>query len=103
MIRRPPISTRTDTHFPDTTRFRSIVTPDGYTFLPGITVPAGNLNITINESGQVFAQIDGQIQEQNVGQFQLATFQNPAGLENVGNNLLLESEASGAQIGRAHV
>src|SRR3546814_11373722 len=78
-----------------------IVTPDGYTVLPGITVPAGTLNITINESGQVFAQIDGQIQEQNVGQFQLATFQNPAGLENVGNNLLLESEASGAQIGRA--
>src|SRR3546814_8336836 len=73
-----------------------IVTPDGYTVLPGITVPAGTLNITINESGKVFAQIDGQGQEQNGGQFQLATFQNPAGLENVGNNLLLESEASGA-------
>ena len=74
----------------------AIVTPDGYTVLPGITVPQGTLNITINESGQVFAQIDGQVQEQNVGQFQLATFQNPAGLENVGNNMLLESEASGA-------
>src|SRR3546814_18506725 len=70
-----------------------IVTPDGYTVLPGITVPAGTLNITINESGQVFAQIDGQIQEQNVGQFQLATFQTPAGLETVGNTML--------QIGRA--
>src|SRR3546814_10920561 len=42
-----------------------IVTPDGYTVLPGITVPAGTLNITINESGQVFAPIDGQIQEQS--------------------------------------
>ena len=74
----------------------TIVTPDGYTVLPGITVPAGTLNITINESGQVFAQIDGQVDEQNVGQIQLATFQNPAGLENIGNNLLLESSASGA-------
>ena len=74
----------------------TIVTPDGYTVLPGITIPAGTLNITINESGQVFAQIDGQVDEQNVGQIQLATFQNPAGLENIGNNLLLESSASGA-------
>ncbi|GHD60953.1 flagellar basal-body rod protein FlgG [Thalassobaculum fulvum] len=74
----------------------TIVTPDGYTVLPGITLPAATLNVTINESGQIFAQIDGQVQEQNVGQIQLATFQNPAGLENIGNNLLLETEASGA-------
>ena len=68
----------------------TIVTPDGYTVQPGITIPAETLSVTINESGQVFAQIDGQIAEQNVGQLQLATFQNPAGLENIGNNLLLE-------------
>lgn len=74
----------------------TIVTPDGYTVQPGITIPAETLSVTINESGQVFAQIDGQIAEQNVGQLQLATFQNPAGLENIGNNLLLETQASGA-------
>lgn len=74
----------------------TLVTPDGYTVQPGITIPADALNVTINESGQVFAQIDGQVDEQNVGQIQLAIFQNPAGLENVGNNLLLETAASGA-------
>ncbi|NQW12130.1 MAG: flagellar basal-body rod protein FlgG [Alphaproteobacteria bacterium] len=74
----------------------TIVTTDGYTVQPGISIPAETLSVTINESGQVFAQIDGQIAEQNVGQFQLATFQNPAGLENIGNNLLLETQASGA-------
>jgi flagellar basal-body rod protein FlgG len=74
----------------------TLVTPDGYTVQPGITIPADTLGVTINESGQVFAAIDGQVDEQNVGQLQLAIFQNPAGLENVGNNLLLETAASGA-------
>lgn len=73
-----------------------IVTPDGYTVLPGITLPTGTIGITINESGQVFAQIDGQIAQSNVGQFTLATFQNPAGLESIGANLLKETSASGA-------
>lgn len=78
----------------------TLVTPDGYQVLPGITIPADTLSVTINESGQVFAQIDGQVAEQNVGQLQLAIFQNDAGLENIGNNLLLESAASGtANIG----
>ena len=74
----------------------TIVTPDGYQVLPGITIPPDTLSVTINESGQVFAQIDGQVAEQNVGQLQLAIFQNDAGLENIGNNLLLETTASGA-------
>ncbi|MEQ8587417.1 MAG: flagellar basal-body rod protein FlgG [Thalassobaculaceae bacterium] len=73
----------------------TLVTPDGYTVQPGVTIPADTLAVTVNESGQVFAQIDGQIDEQNVGQLQLAIFQNPAGLENIGNNLLLETTASG--------
>ncbi len=74
----------------------TIVTADGYQVQPGITVPSDALSITINESGQVFAQIDGQVADQNVGQLQMATFQNESGLENIGNNLLLETNASGA-------
>jgi flagellar basal-body rod protein FlgG len=74
----------------------SLVTPDGYQVQPGITIPADALSVTINESGQVFAQIDGQVAEQNVGQLQLATFQNVAGLNAIGQNLLLETTASGA-------
>ncbi|MCR9072060.1 MAG: flagellar basal-body rod protein FlgG [Alphaproteobacteria bacterium] len=79
----------------------TLVTPDGYTVQPGVTIPADTLSVTVNESGQVFAQIDGQVDEQNVGQLQLAIFQNPAGLENIGNNLLLETTASGAPSGGA--
>jgi flagellar basal-body rod protein FlgG len=72
-----------------------MVTPDGYTVQPGITIPSDTLTVTINAAGQVFAKIAGQVAESNVGQLQLANFQNPAGLENIGNNLLKETPASG--------
>ncbi|WP_193179970.1 flagellar basal-body rod protein FlgG [Nisaea sediminum] len=73
-----------------------LVTADGYTVQPGITVPSEAIGVTINESGQVLVKLDGQTAESNVGQIQLAIFQNDAGLEHAGNNLLLETEASGA-------
>lgn len=74
----------------------SLVTPDGYTLQPGITIPAEAIGVTINESGQVLVKLDGQTAETNVGQIQLSIFQNDAGLEHAGNNLLLETDASGA-------
>ncbi|WP_422367592.1 flagellar basal-body rod protein FlgG [Pelagibius sp.] len=73
-----------------------IVTADGYVVQPGITVPADAQAITINESGEVFADIDGQVAPQLVGQLELANFANEAGLDAIGNNLLLETNASGA-------
>lgn len=72
-----------------------IVTHDGYPVLPGITVPSNAIDVTINESGQVLAKIDGQTSLSNVGQLEIATFQNEAGLEAKGDNLLLETPASG--------
>ena len=73
-----------------------LVTADGYILQPGITISPDAVGVTINQSGQVLVKIDGQIAEQIVGQIQLAAFQNDAGLEHAGNNLLLETEASGA-------
>jgi flagellar basal-body rod protein FlgG len=72
-----------------------IVTADGYLVQPAITVPANATDITINKSGQVFATVPGQATQQNLGQVQLATFVNDAGLEALGGNLLRETEASG--------
>lgn len=73
-----------------------IVTTQGYLLDPAITVPANTIDIEINESGEVYAKISGQVALANLGQIDLATFINPAGLEAVGNNLFLETEASGA-------
>lgn len=73
-----------------------IVTADGYTVMPGMVVPAEARQVVINNQGQVQVLLDGQPQPQVVGQFELATFPNEAGLEQIGDNLLLESAASGA-------
>lgn len=76
----------------------TLVTHDGYTVQPGITIPQDATNVTINSSGEVLVTLDGQTAQQNVGQLQLATFANEAGLAATGNNLLLETAASGAPV-----
>lgn len=72
-----------------------IVTVQGYTVDPGITVPDNALTIDINEQGEVLVSLPNQVATQNLGQIQLARFVNPAGLEAVGDNLFLETDASG--------
>ena len=72
-----------------------IVTPDGYTVSPSITVPRDALEVAVSQDGQVTAKLQGQVSLQNLGQLELATFVNPTGLEAIGSNLLLETDASG--------
>lgn len=73
-----------------------IVTADGFVVDPGITVPADAIAISINQSGEVYVDLDGQVAPVLVGQFELANFPNEAGLDAIGNNLLLETDASGS-------
>jgi len=73
-----------------------IVTEDGYTVQPGITVPQNATDIIIGKTGLVQVKLDGQTDPQTIGQIQLATFMNEGGLEQIGDNLLLETAASGA-------
>ena len=75
-----------------------IVTHDGYPLQPGITVPQQAIDVTINASGEVLAKIEGQVALQNLGQIQIATFQNEPGLQAIGDNLLLETPASGSAV-----
>lgn len=74
-----------------------LVTLDGYTLNPAqpIIIPADAIDVTINESGEVFAKIADQAEPQNIGQLRLAIFANDAGLEPIGNNLFRETLASG--------
>lgn len=72
-----------------------IVTHDGYTVQPEITVPSDTVDISVNASGEVWVKLDGETDEVNVGQLELANFPNEAGLEAMGQNLFLETAASG--------
>ncbi len=73
-----------------------IVTHDGFTLEPGISIPNNAIDVTINESGEVLVKIEGQIAFSNVGQIQVANFANEAGLSAEGNNLMTETPASGS-------
>jgi flagellar basal-body rod protein FlgG len=72
-----------------------VVTSSGYTVQPGITVPANAQSLTVAADGTVSVTLPGQATPQVLGQFQLASFINPPGLEPRGQNLYTETAASG--------
>ncbi len=77
-----------------------LVTAQGYLLQPGITVPQNATGFTINAQGQVSVTPAGQTAPTQVGQIELANFINKAGLQAIGDNLYLETPASGPpQIG----
>jgi flagellar basal-body rod protein FlgG len=77
-----------------------VVTADGYAVSPGITVPPNAVEVSINAEGGVTAKLQGQTELADLGQLELAAFVNEAGLEALGDNLVRETEASGAaQVG----
>jgi flagellar basal-body rod protein FlgG len=73
-----------------------LVTSSGYAVVPAITIPADTLSITISIDGIISVQQAGVTTPTQVGQLQLASFINPAGLQSRGENLYLETAASGA-------
>lgn len=74
----------------------TIVTHEGYVVQPEITIPNDAVEVYVNSSGEVWVKQDGETDEVNVGQLELATFVNEAGLEALGDNLFVETAASGA-------
>ena len=72
-----------------------IVTSDGYEVVPGIVIPNDVRSLSINAQGEIYGYFAGQIQPQQIGQLTLAGFANEKGLEAIGSNLFLETEASG--------
>jgi flagellar basal-body rod protein FlgG len=78
----------------------NIVTSDGLQVSPNLVIPENATSIDIAPDGNVSVLIPGQSSQTQVGQIQLAKFQNPAGLKAMGKNLFIETDASGApQVG----
>lgn len=72
-----------------------LVTSAGYPVQPAITIPADALSVTIGKDGTVSVTQPGSTGSTQVGSMQVATFVNPGGLQAVGENLFLETTASG--------
>jgi flagellar basal-body rod protein FlgG len=72
-----------------------LVTANGFVLQPAITIPANAITFTVGRDGTVSVTQPGQSSPTQIGAIQLATFVNPAGLEARGENLYVETAASG--------
>jgi flagellar basal-body rod protein FlgG len=73
----------------------NIVDSNGNQLEPQITIPANAQSITVAQDGTVSFTVTGQTAAQKAGQITLANFQNPAGLNAIGNTLYTVTDASG--------
>jgi flagellar basal-body rod protein FlgG len=72
-----------------------MVTSSGFVLQPAITIPITAQSITVGRDGTVSVTLPGQTAPQQIGSLQLTTFINPTGLESKGENLYVETGASG--------
>lgn len=73
-----------------------MVTSSGFALQPAITIPENALSVTIGGDGTVSVRLPGSSAISQIGNVQLSDFVNPAGLQPVGDNLFVESSASGS-------
>lgn len=73
-----------------------LVTASGNLVQPGITIPQNATSVVINTQGQVSVTLPGSTTTSTVGQISLTRFINKAGLQGIGDNLYLETPASGS-------
>ncbi|WP_209570460.1 flagellar basal-body rod protein FlgG [Sphingomonas sp. PvP018] len=78
-----------------------LVTADGFRVEPAIVIPPEAVDVAISKTGEVQVKLANDPALQTVGQIQLATFVNEAGLEAQGGNLFLETASSGQPTGAA--
>ena len=74
----------------------NVVTATGFLLEPNITIPEDVTAVTVGQDGTVTVQVAGDSSPTEIGQIQLTQFVNPAGLQPVGDNLYMETAASGS-------
>ncbi len=72
-----------------------IVNSEGHQVAPGLTIPSDARSLAINAEGEVYAYFSDRVEPELLGQLSLVGFTNEKGLEAMGSNLFLETEASG--------
>ena len=72
-----------------------LVTHDGFPVQPGISIPPGAIDVTVNASGEILVSVEIGAEPSNIGTLQIASFPNQGGLEALGDNFFRETESSG--------
>lgn len=75
-----------------------VVNHDGYLLEPAVNVPEDAIDFSVSQTGQITIRQPGDINQQEIGQITLVRFINPAGLRSIGQNLFLQTDASGEPV-----
>ncbi|CUT00376.1 flagellar basal-body rod protein FlgG [Candidatus Chrysopegis kryptomonas] len=75
-----------------------LVNSSGYVLEPEIVIPETAIAISISKDGVVEVLNSGEVEPVEIGRIELVKFVNPAGLRSIGNNLYVETQASGQPI-----
>jgi flagellar basal-body rod protein FlgG len=73
----------------------NVVSSDGLPLIPQITIPEGATSVSVGNDGTVSATLQGTTEATQLGQIEISRFMNPAGLQSIGGNLMIETAASG--------
>lgn len=76
----------------------NIVNGSGYILYPEIVIPENASRIRIDKNGVIYVLYEDQPEPEEIGQIELAMFMNPAGLKPIGENLFVETDASGSPV-----
>jgi flagellar basal-body rod protein FlgG len=75
-----------------------LASDSGRVLEPAITIPEDAADLTIDRTGRVFVNTAANVDPQEIGQIELAVFINPSGLKQIGENLFVETAASGPPV-----
>jgi flagellar basal-body rod protein FlgG len=75
-----------------------VVTNEGYPLVPNVTIPEGTRSISMNPNGEIYAHFDTATGGQLLGTITLSTFVNEKGLEAIGDNKYVQTDASGPPV-----
>lgn len=76
----------------------NVVTTQGFALEPGFNIPQEAIDVKVSRDGVISYVADSGGDEQVIGQIELARFINPAGLRSLGDNLYVETPASGQAV-----
>jgi flagellar basal-body rod protein FlgG len=72
-----------------------LATPNGNRLAQNLQIPPDATNIQINQDGQIYANVGGSTSQTLIGTFELSSFPSTEGLQSVGGNNYVPTQASG--------
>jgi flagellar basal-body rod protein FlgG len=75
-----------------------LASDQGRVLEPSVVIPENATQVSIDAEGRVYVRVPSQLDPEQVGQIEISTFINPPGLRPIGDNLFVQTPASGPAV-----